>query len=452
MTVNLGNFRKLTGGPGMRLAGIGLLTLLLLIPLALINERVQERSQRHDAAAAEVAHSWGGGRQVVAGPFLRVPYSEHVIEDGKELVRTGWLVVPPESLTIDAALDSETRHRGIFEVPVFHSKLALYGHFRLEDDEPLPANAASPDWSRAEVMVAITEPRSIGADAKLVWNGRAASLKPAAPGLSGQGVHARVPTQPSGEGGRDLGEFRLDLELNGAESLQFAPAGRSTRARIVSDWPHPSFQGDWLPAKSEIGAQGFDASWTVSHLGRGYPALWVEGEVTADQVLGSTFGVDFNVPVDTYRMGERIAKYGVLLVLLGFATVWVMELLGGRPMHPVQILLLGASLCLFGLLQLALAEHIGFAPAYVLAAAAIVGQASLFLRTATGSSTRAGVLAVILSGWFAWLYVVVNAEDSAFLLGALALFGALSGVMWATRRVDWGGGGKWDVATATIEN
>jgi inner membrane protein len=116
----------------------------------------------------------------------------------------------------------------------------------------------------------------------------------------------------------------------------------------------------------------------------------------------------------------------------------------------VQVLLLGASLCLFGLLQLALAEHLGFDVAYAIAASAVVLQASWFLHTATRSWRRATVLASILSGWFAWLYVAINAEDYAFLLGALALFGALTGVMWATRRVDWSGEKKWDVATATV--
>lgn len=445
------SLKTLTSGPGLRLAGLGILILVLLIPLSFIDSRVQERSARRAQAVQEVAYSWGGGNQVVAGPFLRVPYTQHVVlDDGKERDEIRYVVIAPETLNVDAQLDSEKRHRGIFEVPVFKSDLVLSGRFRLDPEDPLPVASPQLHWSHAELVLAITEPRSLSAESRLLWNGHAIGLKPSAPGLDGHGIHARIVPEFMGDGPEGLGEFRLDLDLHGSQSLRFAPVARSTHVHLVSDWPHPSFQGDWLPLRSAIDAHGFDASWAVSHLGRDYPTSWTEGAVPVGSILGATLGVDFNVPIDTYRMAERIAKYGVLLLLLGFATVWVMELLGGQPLHAVQVLLLGASLCLFGLLQLALAEHLGFALAYGIAAAAVVLQASWFLHTATRSWRRASTLALILSGWFSWLYVAINAEDYAFLLGALAMFGALTGVMWATRRVDWSGERKWDVATATV--
>jgi inner membrane protein len=44
---------------------------------------------------------------------------------------------------------------------------------------------------------------------------------------------------------------------------------------------------------------------------------------------------------------------------------------------------------------------------------------------------------VLLSGLYGYLYVLLQLEEYALLLGALGLFLTLSAVMWITRRVDW---------------
>ena len=41
--------------------------------------------------------------------------------------------------------------------------------------------------------------------------------------------------------------FDVDLVLNGSLSFNFAPVARETRVRLVSNWPHPSFNGAFLP-------------------------------------------------------------------------------------------------------------------------------------------------------------------------------------------------------------
>jgi len=53
------------------------------------------------------------------------------------------------------------------------------------------------------------------------------------------------------------------------------------------------------------------------------------------------------------------------------------ELLAGGRIHLVQYGLLGASLVLVPLLLLAIAEPLGFGAAYAIAAAMVMGQASL---------------------------------------------------------------------------
>lgn len=441
--------RELFEAPGPRLMALGALVLLLLIPLGMIEGQVHERASRRDQAAAGIVQSWGGV-QTLAGPMLRVPWRQTWMEKDVPHSRTGVLMLLPDVLDAKGHVATEIRRRGIFEVPVFRADLKLSGRFLLPTDARLPATVSGLEWSRAELILPLSEPRALGATSTLQLAGEPLALEPAADLLGVAGIAAPLGTRASAEalaGGLD---FTLELQLTGTDRIALAPVGRSSRIELAGNWPHPGFDGGWLPESRSVSAAGFTAKWAVSHLGRGYPGLWADDEVSLERILGSAVGVSLEVPIDPYRMAERVAKYAVLLILLCFAAVWVMELLGARRLHPVQVLLLGGSLCLFGLLQLALAEHLGFAPAFALAAAAVVIQAALYARSAMRSTPRALGLAGLLSAWFAFLYVILQAEDLAFLLGAGVLFTALSAVMWATRRVQWSQP-HWEVATATCE-
>jgi inner membrane protein involved in colicin E2 resistance len=94
---------------------------------------------------------------------------------------------------------------------------------------------------------------------------------------------------------------------------------------------------------------------------------------------------------------------------------------------------------LFGLLQLSFAEHYGFNVAFAVASAAVVGLVTLYGRSMLGGWWRALVLGGVLSGLYAYLYTIINAEDDSLLGGSLALFVGLAVTMWLTRRFDWSG-------------
>jgi len=193
----------------------------------------------------------------------------------------------------------------------------------------------------------------------------------------------------------------------------------------------------------------------VASLGRGFPQSWLEKDepvrtatraalddedeyAAPARVLDPTaFGVRMLQPIDAYRMAERSAKYAVLFIALTFATLWLFEVLAKAPLHSVQYLLVGGALCLFFLLELSLAEHLGFAAAYAIASGGIVGLVGGYAWAVLRSSGRAGVVAGIVTTLYAYLYVVLTNEDYALLAGAIGLFAALAAVMWLTRRVDW---------------
>ncbi|MGB0087456.1 MAG: inner membrane CreD family protein [Rhodomicrobiaceae bacterium] len=74
-------------------------------------------------------------------------------------------------------------------------------------------------------------------------------------------------------------------------------------------------------------------------------------------------GVSFFVPIDTYELVNRAAKYGLMFLAVAFFAVLVMELTSGRRVHAVRYVFVGLAMILFYILLLSLAEHTGFTAA-----------------------------------------------------------------------------------------
>lgn len=418
-----------------RLLGLGLLVLLLAIPIGMVRGTIAERQGRAVAAVAEVAASWGGA-QSLSGPRLVVPYTERWIEvpeGGKAIQRSRVRHASflSEALDVRGRLGSSVLHRGIFEIPVYRIELSLQGDFAPSfSDWDVPPEDV--DWRHAELVLELAEVRAVDR-ASLQWRDDPLAFEPGA-GASedrASAIHAEV-----GDRARLPSRFAIDLALRGSERLAFAPFGRSTRVSLDSDWPSPSFDGAWIPIERRVESGGFAARWEVSSLGRGYPQRWRSGD-PREAIEASHFGVRLLLPVDAYRMAERSAKYAMLFLGLTFATFWLFDVLASARLHPVQYLLVGAAQCLFYLLEISLAEHLGFGVAYAVASAGIVALIGAYAWAVLRSAGRAAVVASVVVAIYGYLYVVLTNEDYALLAGSLALFAALATVMWLTRRVDW---------------
>jgi inner membrane protein len=427
-----------------RLVLIGVLLLVLLFPAGMIRGVVAEREHRRDDAVADIVAKWGG-RQSLAGPILRLPYVIHNrVKNAKgEDVETnaqgvGYFL--PKALKIDATLKTELRHRGLFEVPVYVVALTLHGHFERPDLNAWGVRADDIEWQRAELLIGLSEPSTLRADAALTWAGQPLRLKPST-GQNGAwqspGIHAAL--------GQDLpaaiaatgADFDLKLTLNGAESLYFAPTAEETQVNLISDWRHPSFQGGWLPTQHVEAAQRATAQWSVSYLGRNYPQRWRESEAIEKALTQSLFGLNLATPIDLYALADRVTKYAVLTLVFTFAVIWLTEILSGQRVHPIQYGFVGAALCLFGLLQLSFAEHFGFTVAFTVAAAAVVTMVTLYSYGVLKKRGRALAVGTVLGGLYSYLYTILQAEDYALLGGSLALFFGIAVAMYLTRRVDW---------------
>ena len=133
----------------------------------------------------------------------------------------------------------------------------------------------------------------------------------------------------------------------------------------------------------------------------------------------------------------RAVKYGVLFLTLTYGAFFMTEVLRRFRIHPVQYLMVGAALSMFYLLLLALAEHIGFTQAYVVAAA-VIAMLLGFYTSAVARSRGVGLLfGCGIAVLYAALYGILGSEDYALLLGTGLLFVVLAAAMILTRRIDW---------------
>jgi len=430
---------------GWKLALVGLMLLLLLIPLALLDSLVAERQASGQEVAEEIAQSSSGPQQLV-GPLLlveavKLTQRRRVVSEGglmreetEQASETVHYLVSPSRLAIDSRLRIEQRGRSLFTVPLFHGALKLAGEFR----QVLPAAEAGGQLKpvRAWLVVGLGDNRGVQA-MTLTLDGRPVTAEPGTRvGWLPEGLHAPVPVSAL----QGSMAFEVALDLTGTQSLSWLPVGSETTVTASADWPHPSFEGRHLPQATSIRDDGFSASWAVSKLSSRVPQVIAACPPLAtdcDGLAEGGFGVRLVEPVDRYLMTDRAMKYALLFLALVFGAVFLVEALASRPVHAVQYGLTGLALAMFYLLLLSLSEHIGFGPAYGLAAAACSGLLGFYLAGVLGGWRQGLGFGMGLAGLYGLLYALLRSEDYALLVGAGVLFVALATVMALTRRVDW---------------
>ena len=419
-----------------RVVMLGILILIMLIPLTMIGDLVNERSVRRYEVENQIAGQWGES-QIVGGPVLMIPYvtrSNYVRADGStgETVTERSAFFLPDKLAISASLDSELRRRSLHEVLVYSSKVELTGSFAPASFGQWNVPAGDIKWDSALLLIAVSDFSGIVSLDMTLAN---RPLKPM-PGLAGinifnSGLQARVPGLEAGK----AHDFSINLSLNGSRALRFLPMGHATTINVKSDWPDPGFIGAILPQTRTISDKGFTAHWDTTYISRPYPSQWRPSDMPP-ALLDSAIGVELTQPGDVYQQSDRIVKYGLLVIGLTFATIFVVGLLTDLRAHLVQYLLVGGSICIFYLLVLSLSEQIRFDFAYGIASAVDIAVVSLYV----GRTVRHHVglvAAAVLAMIHGWMFVLLQMEDFVLLSGTIGLLLALVTVMYVTRNVDW---------------
>jgi inner membrane protein len=433
--------------PTLKLVLIGLLLLVLGVPVMMLQGLVWERQQRGREAAEDIARSSSRAQRLI-GPLLRVEIERSVrkvrmvdergtLRSEEEIVRErDWRLLTPSRLGVDAGLTTELRRRGLFEALVYHTDMKIAADFAPFALPPPEADVVDQRIVSASLVLALSDARGIK-EVQARLGETALAVEPGS-GLAWQPAGLQVPLDPVRIAAAQT--FSVDLALVGTEALHWTPVGDETHVVLRGDWQHPSFVGQFLPEAPTVSDAGFEAEWRVSRLAAQASQIVRDcGPVVAQcaEAHDAGFGLRLIDPVDRYLKTERAIKYAWLFIVLVFGALFFLELLRPIRVHPFQYGLTGLALAVFFLLLLSLSEHIGFGPAYALAATACVALVGVYIAAPLGSRQRGAWFALLLGGLYALLYGLLQSEDYALLMGALALFGLLATAMLLTRRLDW---------------
>lgn len=420
---------------------LSLLTAALAIPLFILHLLVWDRQSTASGVREQISAGWGG-EQSLTGPYLVVPFTEPtlqtVVENGRarELVgeRRDALVIAPDDLRIAGRLDPQVRQRSLFEVIVYQGRIDVDARFAASALARSDIDPGALDWRRAYLTMAVGDARGFGGSIpRFRIGGRLIEAEPGSRDLNLSGaIHA-----PAGLTAAPTAPLRLSASLNLKGTTRFSVNGNARRMTIAlaSPWRHPSFIGLSADAQS-VAADGFRARWSTNYLALNKPLVERASNATGIAALGAAVGgVRLIEPVDLYGQVSRAVKYGVLFIALTFLTFFTYDVTGRRRVPILAYALVGLGLVLFFLLLLALAEYISLMPAYILAAAALIGLISAYAKAVLGNVARAGVIGLVLTILYGLLYVLLQLEDFALLVGSLALFCALAVLMYVTRHV-----------------
>jgi inner membrane protein len=430
---------------GLRMIVIAALTLLMLVPVSFVESLIDERAARRDEATKEISEKWGG-KQVVSGPVVSIPYKTFVRQErtnDKGVVSytmeeiTDFLHILPERLAVTTKLTPEIRYRGIYQIILYRSTIHLEGSFLLAS--VVNDFAISPDkilWNDATVSLGIADLKGIKDAIFVQWNGASVAANP---GLnSNQVLEQGISIRPV-LNGVEKADFSVDINLNGSTELMFVPVGRETSVSVAAPWANPSFVGAYLPEKREVKPNEFAATWKILHLNRNYPQAWTGN---AYRIGESMFGTRLLSAIDEYQKTTRTAKYAIMFIALTFLSFFMAEVLTGRVIHPIQYVLIGLALVIFYTLLLSISEQVPFNAAYIVSSVAVILLITGYTRSVLANMRATLIILGILTILYGFLFVILQLQDYALLLGSIGLFIILAVVMYLTRTIDWFGIGK----------
>jgi inner membrane protein len=432
---------------------VGFLVLILLIPLFFVQNLIREREGTKDKAVSEINNDWGE-KIMLYGPILKVPYrvtvrtTETDVKTGKSVTvsknDTYFAYFFPENLSIDGILDAQPKKRGIYQTSVYQTQMKLEGNFKKPDFKKLEIDSDAVDWSKAQILFQTTNVKGITSQLALKLDDKNLSFSTL---FDTENTDETVYVDNESlqkytlasdvfafDNGKENYNFSMDFKANGSESFQIIPVGKTTKMHLKSAWKDSNFFGEYLPQNPDkLTKNGFDAHWQVLEMNRPFSQQFK----SIPNLEHYAFGVNLMIPVDNYLQNERSAKYGFLVIGLTFLLFFLFQTLSKINIHPFQYLLIGLALVIFYTLLLSISEHSNFTTAYIVSAIATIILITLFSKSIMKTWKFPLFVLIALTALYTFIYVIIQLESYALLVGSFGLFGILAGVMYASRKIEW---------------
>ncbi|NVK52141.1 MAG: cell envelope integrity protein CreD [Flavobacteriaceae bacterium] len=431
-----------------RMMMIGFLSFILLIPLIFIEDLIRERSHRQDSVINEISKQWGN-EVVIYGPILKVPYkvfSEKTITNEKtkqvttekiEHIKYGYFF--PEKLDVNSTINPEQKKRGIYTTAVFNSNILINGTFDSLDFSQKEVDAKDILWNKSKILLKTTNVKGVNSLLSVVINGKNYGLSSAA--TERYNEYGYYTLESSAVALKEIRKskkpfsFSLDFSVRGSKEIRFIPIGKETTAQIASNWKTAKFMGEFLPYNPDkISENGFNAKWKILDINRPFSQQHF-GELP--YLNQFDFGVNFKIPVDEYQKSERSAKYGFLVICLTFLVFFLIQTMSKINMHPFQYLMIGLALLMFYTLLVSISEHSNFLKAYGIASISVIGLITIYAKNILKSIRFMMLVGTSLSALYAFIFIIIQLESYALLVGSIGLFFILATVMYVSRKIDW---------------
>ena len=438
-----------------RMLMVGILIIVLMIPLSYIKSLIYERMQRQQEVVNEINQKWGE-EVMIYGPILKVPYktySEKTItnpttkEVQKETVtKIKYAHFFPNKLAINSTINPEEKVRGIYKTAVYKSSIEISGNFTKPDFSEIGIKDEDILWDKTRVIVQssnlkgaaslfeiqfnknkyqLTSKNFKNSNTKKSYNSNYLELNEL------ESNNIQISDAPKGK--QTL--FSMIINMKGSKQIRFIPIGQETDVNIKSDWKTANFIGEYLPHNSDkITEQGFNAKWKILDINRPFSQQYFNG---IPNLKKYGFGVNFLIPVDEYQKSERSAKYGFLVIGLTFLIFFLIQSMSKIDIHPFQYLMIGIALTMFYTLLISISEHSSYLKAYLIAGISVVTLITLYSKSILKNIKFPLFIGVSLTALYTFIFVIIQLENYALLVGSIGLFIILAAVMYASRKIDW---------------
>jgi inner membrane protein len=420
----------------LKVLSIFILMMFLMIPMVFIQSLIEERESLRQSAVSEVSDKWANA-QSVYGPVLTVPLKKRTLENGEitEVYTKAHFL--PSNLKVNGKISPQSLHRGIYKVVVYNSQLSLSGQFEDFTKYKDELSGYIVLWEDAYLTINISDLRGIKEKVAVNWNTEIMNVDPGSkiPEIINSGITLNN-ILSSESGLSDVNKFTFDLSLQGSHYLKFVPLGKETTINLTSDWKDPSFSGYFLPDTRKVDEAGFRAEWKILELNRNYPQFWI-GNRNAEALKNSSFGVDLLLPANDYQKSMRSAKYALLAIALTFLTIFLVEIFNSKKLHPFQYILIGLALCLFYTLLISISEHTNFNFAYLISSLVIISIIGFYAKAILNSLRHTVILVIILCITYSFVFITLQVQDYALIIGSIGLTAILAFTMYITRKINW---------------
>lgn len=412
---------------------IGFLTIILLIPGIMIQDLIRERQDRSVETIEKINAKWSNA-QTICGPVLTIPYTTtHVDVNNKTVFQQHTISITPENLNIDTQLFPEERYYGIYKTILYKSEIDLSGNFDKINYQK--TDNSTIHWEQAYLTIGVSDLRGITENISFTLDNKQYPVEAAGnyDRLMGKILVVSLNNADTLLTGQPL-NFNCKIKLNGSSNINFIPIGKTSKVHVAGTWKSPGFIGNFSPEHT-ITENGFDANWSVLRFNRSIPETWIDNQVETFE--DASFGVNLIDPVNHYQQNMRSAKYAFMFIALTFVVFFFVEILTKKRIHPIQYLLVGIALILFYSLLLSISEQINFGIAYLIASIATIGLITVYTHSIFKNKVQTGGLAAMLCMLYIFLYVVLQLEDIALLIGSVGLFIILGIIMFFSRKINW---------------